>query len=223
MLIDTTAENRTLQGLLSQEKRNRKTELDDSIYNEEKADAEIEMLKSKLEILKNNSEELKMEIDSRDAIINLLQNDAQLTTNKISELESELTLLKKYSTEFQSPKLASKYFRTSSHSEIKTLNRFSVLDENAESPLSQPIVGRIFHVQAHVHRRASNSSTAQPSQNVLSSAPLKNSNRKKIVVLADSQGLCIARGEVETSHREWDEVHKGLDKDRLCVYYGRHQ
>ncbi|RZF39304.1 hypothetical protein LSTR_LSTR015195, partial [Laodelphax striatellus] len=58
-LENTTAENNSLRKLLAQEKKSRVNELNDSLCNEERADAEIDQLKIKLEALKTTADELK--------------------------------------------------------------------------------------------------------------------------------------------------------------------
>ncbi|RZF34855.1 hypothetical protein LSTR_LSTR015677 [Laodelphax striatellus] len=182
------AENISLEKSLLQERKNRKYELDDSICNEERADAEIGALKSKLISVQATVDELKMEISSKDAIINLLESDAKHAANQIETLEYEVSLLKKKvpfsSAHFTTPKKTVKLNKTSEYCGVEVSNRFSSLDDDNDSELQQPVEGhtRTFRVKAHVHRRASELS--QCGANSLSTQSVKN----RIVILADSQG-----------------------------------
>ncbi|XP_039279745.1 uncharacterized protein LOC111056525 isoform X1 [Nilaparvata lugens] len=193
ILTDLSSEKLALEKLLLQEKKNRKNDFDESITNEEKADFEISELKSKLSFNMTSVDELKTEISSKDAIINLLSNDAQNAAEKILKLETELKSMRRNSIDssnnnddFITPR-TTVGARNNATCAIKLNNRFTVLSENiSTSTCSNRSTSDKLLVKAQIHRSTTPENKSFSKRRVGNNS--SNKKKRRVTIMADSQG-----------------------------------
>lgn len=170
-------ENNILKKTLNSEKHGRKTDLDESLLNEEKCEQEICMLNSKIKQLDSEIHALTEKLKSKNAIIDILNSDISVLTNQLQNNNSNEHWL------FSKKKKNSngKYAYASTIPNFETPNCFKELSTD-DSP---NIPGSKFEVEAQVHTRYS---TANRYNAVDVRSNGVNCNNNKMTVLADSQG-----------------------------------
>lgn len=203
-IIEITDENTFLKNQLSLEKINTKRVLEESLSCEEKADDEIERLKSDMQIMYDTEFKLKKELESQNEIITILQSDIQELNLKLDNRDLELSSIRSRLLSDGSYKTPKKTMRTESilnDFTIETNNGFLPLSisSNSESTYMNNNNNNTITVTAQVHRE----NTYSPELNVVTarrptiqktnqkyiSKPTKNStSKRRIVVLADSHG-----------------------------------
>lgn len=163
-IIEMAKENTLLINHLESEKNKRRQVFEDSLHCEEQTEEEIKYLKSQITNLKQGMNKLRQELVDKTEIINVLSNECN-TDN--------------YST----PKNTFKPRSVPTTPPFPTVNKFSILSQDP-SPSS---IGEPIQVQALVHA----CSTPVLPSNKCSVPPVTQRTtvtRRKIVVLADSQG-----------------------------------
>ncbi|XP_022192631.1 uncharacterized protein LOC111050596 [Nilaparvata lugens] len=198
ILTDVSSEKLALEQLLLQEKKNRKNDFDESITNEEKADFEINELESKLSFMMTSVDELKTEIGSKDAIINLLSNDAQNAAEKKLKLETELKSMRRNSidssnnnNDFITPRTSVRA-RNNATCAIKINNQFTVLSENiSTSSCSNRYTSDKLLVKAQIHRSTTPENKSFSKRRVVNNN--SNKKRRRVTIMSDSQGKHLSR------------------------------
>lgn len=183
-LADLTEESKVLKNKLEVEKDRRKQVFEDSLVSEEKADEEISSYRKTVASLQENIELITDELKTRDSIINQLRSDCSELTAKLSVADQT----SKLNSEFRTPKNPARKIWLTTGPPINVENQFSVLSEcSSETPPTSNSQPKNHQPTTSTPLLASSSIT--PPRHLIQSNTLLTTKKRKVLVMADSQGI----------------------------------
>lgn len=178
-------ENNILKQKLEKEKLDKSTFLEDSLTMERDAEHEIDSLKRTMNKLETSLQDFQLDLKNKQNIINLLKEENEKLSYQISQKEKEFLRIK------SSSKLGQGNYRSPKN----TTNPFEKIRptiDNLQNMISVPqdsdSRATTVQVEVDVHKPQEASQRTAPSVPPIPRNPFSGTEKRRVLVLADSQG-----------------------------------